>query len=328
MSGTGGFQTQVYNQEAPAVAGDFASNNPWFSFLAGPGGLVAGAAGVTVGRFAWVTHPDDPDGTPATAQSFGFGAVAGFVARHQQGLITTYLANAGMTIPQGFMVDLKTGGDFWVKNEGTTYALIGQKAYAQYSNGAASFAATGSPTTGASVTGSIAASTFSCTGSIAGDILTVTAVGSGTIYPGATITGTGITGTVKIVGQVSGAVGGTGVYTVSVPEQNVASTTISGTYGTLTVSAVSSGALAVGDVLTGTGVTAGTQITAFIGGAGGTGTYAVDPSQAMSSSALTAQSNVETGWIAASSGAVGELVKITTAYGTGTAAGYIGPGTP
>ena len=38
MSGTGGFQTQIYNQPAVAVAGDFASQNPFFTLDAGPGG--------------------------------------------------------------------------------------------------------------------------------------------------------------------------------------------------------------------------------------------------------------------------------------------------
>ena len=48
---------------------------------------------------------------------------------------------------------------------------------------------------------------------------------------------------------------------------------------TLTVSAVASGRLVVGSVITGTGVTAGTRITAFVGGTGGVGTYTVNNSQ-------------------------------------------------
>jgi hypothetical protein len=47
----------------------------------------------------------------------------------------------------------------------------------------------------------------------------------------------------------------------------------------LTVSAVRNGRLRVGDVLTGTGVTANTTITAFVTGTGGVGTYTVDISQ-------------------------------------------------
>jgi len=61
---------------------------------------------------------------------------------------------------------------------------------------------------------------------------------------------------------------------------------ISGT--TMTVSAVSSGTLAVGQVLTGTGVAVGTGITALGTGTGGTGTYTVSSSQTVSSTTITA----------------------------------------
>jgi len=57
---------------------------------------------------------------------------------------------------------------------------------------------------------------------------------------------------------------------------------------TLTVTAFSGGALAVGHVLTGTGVTAGTKITAFGTGTGGTGTYTVSASQTVASTTITA----------------------------------------
>lgn len=57
--------------------------------------------------------------------------------------------------------------------------------------------------------------------------------------------------------------------------------------GTLTVTALASGTLGVGVVLSGTGITGGTYITALLTGVGGTGTYSISPSQNMSSSALT-----------------------------------------
>ena len=78
MSGTGGFQTQAYNQPAFAVAGDRASSNPQFYYQAGPGGLIAGT-GLTIGRFGWVTFPNDPTGTGQIANGFGSGNVAGLV---------------------------------------------------------------------------------------------------------------------------------------------------------------------------------------------------------------------------------------------------------
>jgi hypothetical protein len=69
---------------------------------------------------------------------------------------------------------------------------------------------------------------------------------------------------------------------VTIPGQNVASTTISETHGVLTVTAMTSGAYAVGQSLSGTGVTAGTTITALGTGTGQTGTYIVDTTQTAS----------------------------------------------
>lgn len=309
---SGGFQQQVYNQPAQAVAGDFASVNPFFTLKAGPGGLVAGPAGVTIGRFAWTVPPVDPNGSNQIAQNFGVGAVAGFVCRAQQGLNTVFLSDAGMTILKGLMVTLFTGGDFWVVNDGAAEATPGMKAYADFSTGKVSFAATGSPAQVASVTGAIAASTASVTGSISGDVLTVTAVGSGVIVPGGTLSGTGVASGTKVIAQLTGAAGGIGTYSVNINEQTVASTTITETYGTLTVSAVGSGTLAVGSVLTGSGVTSGTNITALGTGTGGTGTYVVDPTQTAGSTTITAVGTVETKWVAFSSGLAGELVAISS----------------
>src|ERR1700731_730020 len=155
MSGSGGFQQQAFPQPSMAVAGDFCSQNPYFTYDAGPGGLVAGVGGVAVGRFAWTYPPADPDGTPSIVQSFGNGPVAGFVHREQQALITIYLQDATQFIAQGYEMALMTGGDFWVVNDGTTQALTkgqGQaamKAYANLSTGKVSFAATGAPTNAA-----------------------------------------------------------------------------------------------------------------------------------------------------------------------------------
>lgn len=62
----------------------------------------------------------------------------------------------------------------------------------------------------------------------AGTVLTVTAVTSGSIYMGMTLSGTGVTANTKIVGFVSGTYGGVGVYTVDT-SQEVLSTSITGT---------------------------------------------------------------------------------------------------
>jgi len=55
----------------------------------------------------------------------------------------------------------------------------------------------------------------------------------------------------------------------------------------LTVSAVASGTIYLGMQLSGTGVTAGTQITAFGTGTGGAGTYTVSTSQEVASTTIT-----------------------------------------
>jgi hypothetical protein len=70
------------------------------------------------------------------------------------------------------------------------------------------------------------------------------------------------------------------------PTPAVVTGSIAGT--TLTVSAVTSGVLAIGQVLSGTGVTAGTKITGFLTGSGATGTYTVDQSQTVASTSITA----------------------------------------
>lgn len=61
---------------------------------------------------------------------------------------------------------------------------------------------------------------------------------------------------------------------------------ISGT--TLTVTAVTAGALVVGQVISGSGITVGTTITGLGNGSGGTGTYSVSVSQSVSSTTITA----------------------------------------
>ncbi len=96
------------------------------------------------------------------------------------------------------------------------------------------------------------------------------------------------------------------------PEEAVVTGSISGT--TLTVSAVTSGALRVGLTITGTGVTSGTTITALGTGTGGTGTYTVSISQTVSSTTIRAGNNRTisfpnaTGTVALVAGSSGNLV--------------------
>lgn len=315
---SGGFQTAVTSQPAIGVEGDFADSNPCFSVPFGPGGAISGPSGAVVGRFAWATPPDDADGAPASINSFGAGPVTGFVRREQQGLITIFLADASMVIPPGYQMTLFNGGDFLVKNAGATQARPGMKAYANFADGKVTFAATGSATGGGSGSAStVSAQTFSVTGSIANNVMTVTAVGSGTVVPGATISGTGVTSGTQVVSQLfpllaGETAGGDGRYYVSIAEQTVASTAIAGTYGLLTVGGTVVAGFAVGDTISGTSVVAGTTITALGTGMGAAGTYIVNNNTVVSSTAITAAAiNVETKWYAMSSGLAGELVKIS-----------------
>jgi len=319
---SGGYQTQVYNQPQIGVPGDRATQNPMATFDAGPGGLVADTGGVQVGRFCWVIPPTDPNGTSQIAtQANGAGNVAGLLYNDTQALNTVFLSDGSMEVPEGLPVSLAVQGDFIVVNEGLSEAVVGQKAYAEFGTGKASFAAAGSPSTGATSTSSaVAAETSQFTGSIASDLLTVTAVGSGTIYPGTTISGTGITTGTKIASQLSGTTGGIGTYTLSISQQkDIASGTIDGTYGLMTIGTLtSSAAFAVGQSLVASGsVVAGTQITYSVSGAGGTGaTMVVDNNTVVSSQAIDSVSNVETKWYAASSAQPGGYVKLTSWVGS------------
>lgn len=312
-----GFQTQVQVAQAPAVLGDFASANPRYSVDAGPNGIVAGANGLLVGNFAWLSYSQvDGDGAPAVANNLGNGLQPdGLLHREQQGLITIYLQQASLLLPAGFQATLMSAGDFWVLNSGATQATPGMKAFANWKDGSIFFAAAGSsPGSATSSSFTIAAETFSITAGINGNLMTVSAVGSGTIVNGAIISGTGVTTGNQVVDQVSGTTGGVGVYQVKWAEQNVANgTTISGTYGLLTAGGTISGTFGIGQLLSSSGsdVSAGTVITALGTGTGGAGTYIVQNTQTSSSGTLSATLAIETNWTCRSSGLAGEIVKIT-----------------
>ena len=132
----------------------------------------------------------------------------------------------------------------------------------------------------------------SITGTINGKVLTVSGITSGAVAQGQTLKGAGILPGTSIVQFLTGA--GGNVNEIGTYELNVDATTpapaftasIAGT--TLTVSAISTGYLGVGAVITGTGVTAGTTITAVLSASGGVGTYTVSVSQTVGSEAMTA----------------------------------------
>lgn len=299
-----GFQKTVNSQQAPAVAGDFASANPRASVLAGEGGLVAGFGGVTVGKFAWV---DPADGKTVYSHGVTNVAPSGFVHREQQSLITAYLGESSNLVPAGFGVTLHNEGDFWALLTGANAAAIGDAIYADSSTG--DVLAKAAPTAKAA-TGSDGA-TFTATGT--GTSLAASAV-TGLISIGDTVAGTGVPAGTTIVAQVSGTTGGAGTYTTS--QATTISAATATAYGNkLNVSAVSAGVLEVGDVVSGTGIPSGATITGQISGAtGGVGVYTISaPATAYAASTvLTVAAGVLTAWKAQSNAAVGELVKIST----------------
>jgi hypothetical protein len=136
------------------------------------------------------------------------------------------------------------------------------------------------------------------------DTLHVSAITAGSIQIGMLVTGAGVAGGTYIASFGTG-IGGTGIYNLSsINEQTVSSEAMTGNGlpvpgftgnassagTTLTVGTASTGKLVPGTVITGTGFAAGTVITAFGTGEGGTGTYTINISQTVSSTAITGQS--------------------------------------
>lgn len=229
-----GFQRIVNTDPAPAVEGDFASANPRASMLTAAGaGLFSGPAGVIVGRFARAAVATGV----VTNVNPGVASRTGFVGRDQPSLITAWLGESTMTVPAGLEIVLHDDGDFWARFAGG--ATVGQKVFANYTDGSAVAGTAGSPPAAAEVTGAIAGTT-------------------------------------------------------------------------LTVSAVASGALAVGDLISGANVTAGTVITALGTGNGGVGTYTVSVSQTAASATINASAAEETNYFVHTAAGAGELAKIST----------------
>lgn len=323
-----GFPTQVQTQPAPAVAGDFCSANPYFSVNAGQGAFVAGAS-VSVGTFVWA------DPTFTSLQSGGIGQPTGFMGRNQQGLITQFLAESTMQLVPGTGCMCYSGGDFWAVNNGLLNAAVGMKAYALFASGLVTFAPTGTPPGAASGSASTiaAGASASFTGSIAvvsnpagtqqnqtgNEEFGVLTVGtpSQNVYPGDTLSGTGIQAGTKIVSQLTGTTGQAGTYLVNIP-QTVASTTITTAHGLLTIGGTVVAGFGLGSVVSGTNVTGTPKITANasngagLTGAGGAGTYVVDVSEVAASAAINGTTGIETKWVAMSNGQVGELVKMSS----------------
>ena len=302
------FPNKVNLNQAPAVAGDFASQNPRASLLAGQGALVAPLGGLIVGNFAFVSKTVNGE---SVSQSYASGDEIGFLAREEQALITQYLAGDSLVVPQGFMVTLYTEGDFFAYfGNGAT---PGSTVYADES--------TGAPTTAAatSVTGEIGFTGTASLATVSGQAqMTLATITSGVVSIGDIVSGTGTASNV-VQSLFSGTPNTVGaVYNLSGAVTTEAAEAVTTASSVLNVTAVGTGSLSVGDPVTGSGITAGTTIGSFGTGSGGVGTYGlIIPGGTpvhTASETITGSTNVATNYKVASFANAGELAKITTWY--------------
>jgi len=253
-----GFQTTINDYQAPGQPGDFASLNPFSSVLAGNGALVAPATGLIVGNFFWV----GPQGQ--TSQSFVAGWQIAFLGRNMQALITEFLGEATLVVPEGFMVTGFNGGDFFANFPAG--ATDGGFVFADPNDGTPVSNTTNSaPTLGTATASAGFSGTANVTNGSA--VLTVATVVHGIINVGDTVsdstTGANIPAGTTILNQLTGTAGGVGTYTMSANAAGTgAGDTIAAQSSHMLVTAVAAGALNVGDVFSGTAVSAGTSIVA------------------------------------------------------------------
>ena len=281
------FPTVVNSLQAPAVTGDFASQNPFASVLASQGQLVVPPTGtINVGHFVFVNPT-----TGVVSQSYVSGYQIGFVGRHQQGLITAFLGESSNTLQPGFMMTAYDAGEFWCRFGGG--ATPGQTVYADVNNGRpVANSATNTVTASAGWTGTANFASGATVVTIASTTAGVISVGdtlAATNVPtGATVTSFGTYTTTAGTGTVNISLATTGTGTAAAA---TATSTV------LNVTAVLTGALSPSDPITGTGVTAGTIVTAYGTGTGATGTYTLNVAQNFASTTVTATGgNVATGF--------------------------------
>lgn len=139
------FQKQVNQELAYGVPGTFASNNPDASAVPPEGAYVAGTGGCTIAAFGW----DQGDGTVLNKPSASNATAAptGYVFNDRSAWISDIYDEATMVMPQGYMVDLKTAGDYFAV--ASTAATAGQKVFASTTDGTLSTGAAGATVTGA-----------------------------------------------------------------------------------------------------------------------------------------------------------------------------------
>ena len=101
------------------------------------------------------------------------------------------------------------------------------------------------------------------------------------------ISGPGVAAGSQIITQLDGTPGGVGLYALYDPGGNVSSETMTESYGKLTVGSVTSGAVGVGQELTGAGVASLTAIDSKLSGSGAGSTWVVNNAQTVAPENMT-----------------------------------------
>jgi len=301
------FQSTVNIYNALGIVGDLAFAAP---IRAGSYNLYSAGVPNIIGYAYTVLSGINPEpsqaaGNAGSAKVGGTGIFAGILINSKEYPLRGVVGNplgASMVLPDYAIGDLLTMGEVFVNLPGG--ANIGDLVTYDPLTGALNTIA---PTT--RFTASIAAG-----GPSTADVMTVTAVSAGKLSIGDIVTGAGVpTGT--YIASLGSGLGYTGTYNLStintltvsseaMTSPNTPPTAFSVTghidpnanpllVDVLTVSAVGSGQLRIGDQIFGTGVAANTVITAFGTGVGGTGTYSVNTTgETVGSETLTGPANL------------------------------------
>ena len=252
-----GFQQQVNIMPAPAVVGDFASANPRASVLAGPGALIAGSNTPVGLTQAGVLVGRFQWVSPASSSDPVSGEVQGAL----------YVNTNGSGAPTGFLHR---------EQQGLITVFLGQ---------ATNLVPVGLPVTLHNEGEFWAINASNATSVVGQNIYAINATGA--VWPGNTAPTDATLTTITIVANTAN---------VSAAAVNAFSSAyISGT--TLTVNTVTTGGLFPNQIISGTGVAAGTAIVAQLTGtAGAAGTYQVNISQTAGSSGTPIAMTGSGGW--------------------------------
>lgn len=306
---------------------------PYGTAPAAPNGFCARTQQAQLQTYLQEAGVNIPAGSPVTlfnsgdfwAKLTGANAAAigdAIYATYADGSITAGAAATGASVTGsiGATMTAAIGSTFTATGTGTSLAVTAITGYLSVGDTISGTGVPAGTTIVAQVSGtagsngtyttSTATTASAATVTSFGTVINVTAI-TGYLSVGDTLSTGGV-----VTAQLSGTAGSTGRYSFSVP---ATAYTASGTvtaYGTvLNVTAVSSGTLAIGDPVSGSGVPSNAVISSFIGGTyGGVGLYRLSKAATAyaASTTVTATAGVLTSFKAMSIAAVGELVKIST----------------